>query len=281
MWSASVHVCALTSSYVGTSHTGSGPPVTPPRHHCPLRGPFFQHSRMRVGLPCVGRGSNVNSAPGASFCAQGHAAAFSHLHMPAYTCLGWHSLWALVRRCPIHQNCWHWSGLLLDTWASDRAPEPPVPPPLPHSGCLTLCAALAHPVTLGTLWRSGGEDWHQCSSPISPEGSALQREWESRSSEPGEGIPRPFWLGQPRCLAEGAPALLQCETGVGVSCGGCRPAGLEIWPGPSRAGGTAGPPSGPGSAGWAELRPVGPGPEEKAGSRLPRLAAFQHFLGPS
>lgn len=255
--------------------------MTPPRHHCPLRGPFFQHSRMRVGLPCVGRGSNVNSAPGASFCAQGHAAAFSHLRMPAYTCLGWHSLWALVRRCPIHQNCWHWSGLLLDTWASDRAPEPPVPPPLPHSGCLTLCAALAHPVTLGTLWRSGGEDWHQCSPPISPEGSALQREWESRSSEPGEGIPRPFWLGQPRCLAEGAPALLQCETGVGVSCGGCRPAGLEIWPGPSRAGGTAGPPSGPGSAGWAELRPVGPGPEEKAGSRLPRLAAFQHFLGPS
>lgn len=96
----------------------------------------------------------------------------------------------------------------MDTWASDRAPEPPVPPPLPHSGCLTLCAALAHPVTLGTLWRSGGEDWHQCSPPISPEGSALQREWESRSSEPGEGIPRPFWLGQPRCLAEGAPALL-------------------------------------------------------------------------
>lgn len=43
------------------------------------------------------------------------------------------------------------------------------------------------------------------------------------------------------------------------------------------------------AAGSAELRPgalswsgpLGPGPEEKAGSGLPRLAAFQRFLGPS
>lgn len=67
--------------------------------------------------------------------------------------------------------------------------------------------------------------------------------------------------GQPRCLAERALAALYRETGVRVSCGGCRPAGLENWPGPGRAGGAAGPPRALGlhttAAGWAELRPMG------------------------
>lgn len=34
------------------------------------------------------------------------------------------------------------------------------------------------------------------------------------------------------------------------------------WPGLVQGWGNCGSPSGPGSAGWAELRPVGPGPEE-------------------
>lgn len=109
---------------------GSGPPVTPPRHHCPLRGPF-QHSRMRVGLPCVGRGSNVNSAPWRLLLCSGTCSCFHTCTCHRYTCLGWHSLWALVREVPNPPELLALVWLLLDTWASDRVRSSPVPPPLP------------------------------------------------------------------------------------------------------------------------------------------------------
>lgn len=103
-------------------------PVTPPSLYGLLRGP---------GLPVQLHGDHASTCgfraltwiqmpavfKDAQLLSPSHTS--THPHVLA------HPLWALVMRHLTHQGCWHWSELVLDTWASDHALEPWTPPALP------------------------------------------------------------------------------------------------------------------------------------------------------